>query len=328
MRDYFSIIRSHSRRILAVACAAAMTVSLAACADGSESKDSSSSSSTSKTVSGLTKMTGITATGELGKKPKVTFKTPFSVKNNSYQILQEGNGEAATDGDRLCTQQIILDAKSGEEVASTWSDDAPECGILIGKNSIDEAYYNLFKGLKVNTTLAIGVNNSSSSSSSTSSTLEQYINVMTIVSKSKSLTRAEGDKVTNIPSNLPKVTLDKNGKPSLDLNGYKPGDKLVVQTLIKGKGAKVKESNTVSANYTGWLASNGKQFDSSWDRGSASDFALNAVVKGWTQGLTGQTVGSQVLLIIPPSLGYGSEEQNGIPANSTLIFVVDILAAY
>jgi FKBP-type peptidyl-prolyl cis-trans isomerase len=49
------------------------------------------------------------------------------------------------------------------------------------------------------------------------------------------------------------------------------------------------------------------------------------VVKGWTQGLSGQSVGSQVLLIIPPDLGYGSTAQEKIPANSTLYFVVDIL---
>ncbi|MBW3087552.1 FKBP-type peptidyl-prolyl cis-trans isomerase [Bifidobacterium sp. 82T24] len=325
MRDFISSFRPSVRRGIAVACAAVLTLSLAACGGSNGSSDSSSSSSSSSSTS-LTEMSGITASGKLGEKPKVTFKTPFTVKNATYQILQKGDGDVIEDGDRLCTQQMILDAKSGEEVDNTWDKNTPECGILVKKNSIDDAYYNLFKGMKVNTTIALGVDTSSGSTSS--GTLEKYINVMTIVSKSKAITKATGDKVTNIPSDLPKVTLASNGKPSLDLNGYKPGNKLVVQTLIKGKGAKVKETQTVSAHYTGWLASNGKQFDSSWDRGEPSDFALNQVVKGWTQGLTGQTVGSQVLLVIPPSLGYGSQAQNGIPANSTLIFVVDILAAY
>ena len=51
-------------------------------------------------------------------------------------------------------------------------------------------------------------------------------------------------------------------------------------------------------------------------------------IKGWKQGLAGHTVGSQVLLVVPPSLGYGNKDQEKIPANSTLVFVVDILAAY
>lgn len=151
---------------------------------------------------------------------------------------------------------------------------------------------------------------------------------LTFVSKTKDLKRAEGEKVKDIPADLPKISLSNTGKPSLDLNNYKPTNTLVSQTLIKGKGAKVGEHQTVSANYTGWLASDGKQFDSSWDRGQASDFSLDQVVKGWQQGLAGQTVGSQVLVIVPPDLGYGNQEKSGIPANSTLIFVVDILAAY
>ena len=52
-----------------------------------------------------------------------------------------------------------------------------------------------------------------------------------------------------------------------------------------------------------------------------------SIIDGWIKGLVGQTVGSQVLLVIPPDLAYGATEQGTIPANSTLVFVVDILAA-
>ena len=52
------------------------------------------------------------------------------------------------------------------------------------------------------------------------------------------------------------------------------------------------------------------------------------VIEGWQKGLVAQTVGSQVLLVIPPDQAYGDKEQGPIPANSTLVFVIDILAAY
>ena len=113
-----------------------------------------------------------------------------------------------------------------------------------------------------------------------------------------------GEAVTDIPAGLPKVTLAKDGKPSIDMNSQGDVDQLVVQTLIKGEGKEVQESDTVRAHYTGWLL-DGTQFDSSWDRGEPSDFSLDGVIDGWQQGLTGQTVGSQVLLIVPPDLGYG-----------------------
>ena len=169
-------------------------------------------------------------------------------------------------------------------------------------------------------TAAAPVNGSNSSGTS-------YLMVLTLVSKSKDLKKATGEKVADIPADLPKVTLAKDGKPSIDMNGYKGSDSLVSQDLIKGKGAVVKDTQSVMAHYTGWLL-DGTQFDSSWDRGQSSAFSLDSVIKGWKQGLAGHTVGSQVLLVVPPSLGYGNKDQEKIPANSTLVFVVDILAAY
>ncbi len=270
-------------------------------------------------------MQGVSASGKLGSKPDVSFKTPFKVENQAHQVIQEGNGEVIRDGDRVCTRGLALDAKTGKVISSTWDKSGPECSLVISKKSIP-AYYDTFKGLKVNSTVAVGINESGSGGNSQAT--DSYIMALTFVSRSKNLTRAQGQKVTDLPSDLPKISLDSKGKPSLDLNGYQPKGGLVVQPLIKGNGTKVGQHQSVSANYTGWLASDGKQFDSSWDRGQASDFSLDQVVKGWQQGLAGQTVGSQVLLVIPPDLGYGSQKQQSIPANSTLIFVVDILAAY
>ena len=305
--------KSGSKRLLGAMTALALCLGLSAC--GGKSDGGSHSGDT---------MQGVSASGKLGSKPDISFKTPFKVENQTHQVIQNGNGEVIRDGDRVCTRSLALDAKTGKVINSTWDQSSPECSIVISKKSIP-AYYDTFKGLKVNSTVAVGIDESGSGSSKAT---ESYIMALTFVSRSKNLTRAQGQKVTDLPSDLPKISLDDKGKPSLDLNGYQPKGGLVVQPLIKGKGAKVGQHQSVSANYTGWLASDGKQFDSSWDRGQASDFSLDQVVKGWQQGLAGQTVGSQVLLVIPPDLGYGSQQQQKIPANSTLIFVVDILAAY
>ena len=305
--------KSGSKRLLGAMTALALCLGLSAC--GGKSDGGNHSGDT---------MQGVSASGKLGSKPDISFKTPFKVENQTHQVIQKGDGEVIRDGDRVCTRSLALDAKTGKVINSTWDKSSPECSIVISKKSIP-AYYDTFKGLKVNSTVAVGIDESGSSSSKAT---ESYIMALTFVSRSKNLTRAQGQKVTDLPSDLPKISLDDKGKPSLDLNGYQPKGGLVVQPLIKGKGAKVGQHQSVSANYTGWLASDGKQFDSSWDRGQASDFSLDQVVKGWQQGLAGQTVGSQVLLVVPPDLGYGSQQQQKIPANSTLIFVVDILAAY
>ena len=108
--------------------------------------------------------------------------------------------------------------------------------------------------------------------------------------------------------------------------GAEPTTKALVKTLSAGDGAIVCPGAKVKVNYVGALW-NGTVFDSSYERGEPAEFSLTQVVKGWTNGLAGQTVGSQVLLVVPPSEGYGDTAQNGIPANSTLVFVVDILSA-
>ena len=87
---------------------------------------------------------------------------------------------------------------------------------------------------------------------------------------------------------------------------------------------------TAVVKYTGWTT-DGKQFDSSWDKNTTFDADVSSsgqIIQGWKDGLIGQTVGSQVLLVIPPDKGYGNKASGSIPANSTLVFVVDILAAY
>lgn len=292
--------------------------------DSSKSSDSSTSSSDSSTS--MNQIAGVTATGNPGEKPQIAFKAPMTVEDNSYVVLQEGNGEQIEDGDRVCMQAIALNAQDGTEVASTWEDNTPDCSVLIDSDSLSSDYYNIFKAQKINATVAFGSNDTSSSSGTS------YIMAYTLVSKSKDYTQATGDEVTDIPADLPKVTRAKDGKPSIDMNGYKGSDTLVVQPLIKGKGATITDSQSVVVKYTGWLL-DGTQFDSSWDRDStltADTYSggYNTVIEGWQQGMIGQTVGSQVLMVIPPDLGYGDTAQGSIPANSTLVFVVDILAAY
>jgi peptidylprolyl isomerase len=284
----------------------------------SEQADSSSSSAGKENA-----LVGVTAEGKPGEKPKISFKTPLSVKDKSSAILQEGDGEKLEDGDRLCVRSVAVSAKDGKEIDSTWGKGEPDCQIVVN-NKTYPAYYDEFIKMKVHGTIGVGVSDNTTADKDKTS----YVMALTVISKSKAITRADGTKVENIPSNLPQVTLDDKGKPSLHLNNYKPSGGMVIQPLIKGNGPNVTSTQSVSVQYTGWLASDGKQFDSSWDKGEPIDFGLDAVIKGWKDGLTGQPVGSQVLLVIPPELAYGSQARPGIPADSTLIFVVDILSAY
>ena len=102
---------------------------------------------------------------------------------------------------------------------------------------------------------------------------------------------------------------------------------LVIEDIKIGDGQEVEKFNIVTVNYTG-LLEDGTKFDSSLNPGrTPSRFTVGAgqVIKGWDEGLMGMKVGGKRKLTIPPELGYGSRDNGPIPANSTLIFEIDLL---
>ncbi|MBO0766338.1 MAG: FKBP-type peptidyl-prolyl cis-trans isomerase [Hyphomicrobiaceae bacterium] len=104
----------------------------------------------------------------------------------------------------------------------------------------------------------------------------------------------------------------------------------VADTKVGG-GASAKPGQICVMHYTGWLYQNGQKgakFDSSLDRGKPFEFALGRgqVIKGWDEGVAGMKVGGKRTLVIPPDLGYGGAPRSGIPAFSTLMFEVELLA--
>jgi peptidylprolyl isomerase len=100
-----------------------------------------------------------------------------------------------------------------------------------------------------------------------------------------------------------------------------------VQTkdLVVGKGTAAKLTDTVTVHYVGSLYSDGSVFDSSWEGGGRPiAFPLNPVVPGFAQGIKGMRIGGRRIIVIPAALGYGPADQPGIPANSVLVFIVDL----
>jgi peptidylprolyl isomerase len=136
-------------------------------------------------------------------------------------------------------------------------------------------------------------------------------------------------------SGFPTVIRAVNGVPGVEVPSEAPFPKaskdgqesVALEVLIQGAGKTIAEGDKVILHYAGYTWFDGAKFDSSWDKGQPANFTLTkgGLIPGFIQALVGQKVGSQVVAVIPPALGYGAEAQGTIPSNSTLVFVIDIL---
>jgi FKBP-type peptidyl-prolyl cis-trans isomerase FklB len=137
------------------------------------------------------------------------------------------------------------------------------------------------------------------------------------------------DKLFNMKNDKASANL-KAGQDFLEANKTKPGivalpSGLQYEVMTEGSGEKPLASNKVTCHYHGTLI-DGTVFDSSVQRGQPATFPLNAVIKGWTEGLQLMPTGSKWRFFIPPHLGYGDRQVGGqIGPNSTLVFEVELL---
>jgi FKBP-type peptidyl-prolyl cis-trans isomerase FkpA len=92
----------------------------------------------------------------------------------------------------------------------------------------------------------------------------------------------------------------------------------------EGGAQKPNAGSTVTIHYRGKLT-NGKQFDSSFDRGAPASFPLTGLIQGWQVGIPYFGKGGKGTLIIPPTLGYGSRGQGDIPGNAILVFDIELI---
>lgn len=121
---------------------------------------------------------------------------------------------------------------------------------------------------------------------------------------------------------------DVGAAPTITLPDGDPPTELELIDLVQGDGDEAVDGATVTCHYAGvsWV-NDGRQFDSSFDRGEPATFPLSRVIAGWQQGIPGMRVGGRRVLVVPPDLGYGNASPTpAIAAGDTLVFVVDLVA--
>lgn len=132
---------------------------------------------------------------------------------------------------------------------------------------------------------------------------------------------------TTAPATPESKAVAERGEPKVQaVTG--PVTELKITDDVVGTGKEVKATDTVTAQYVGATASDGKVFQSSWQMQGAVQFPLDQVIPGWSKGLVGMKEGGRRTLVIPAALAYGANPPagSGIPANADLVFTVDLVS--
>ncbi|MGM7667327.1 FKBP-type peptidyl-prolyl cis-trans isomerase [Microbacterium sp. A93] len=250
--------------------------------------------------------------------PEVTVDGAIEATEISSRVLQDGDGAELNEGDIALVQTAIVDPESGEVTAENFTQGAEAVFLNEKLKEGNDVLFNMLDQNKVGAQISFFMPASQLGEGAT-----DQLMVFQIADARPA--RAEGEPVEVTDDSLPSVSLDEDsGEPTIEApEGDAPED-LVVQPLIQGDGEEVGETDFVTVQYKGVKWSDGEEFDSSWSKGEPAGFQLDQVVAGWSEGLQGQKVGSQVLIVVPPSKGYGESEGHELQ-DETLVFVVDIL---
>lgn len=270
-------------------------------------------------------LSDIEVSGQLGDEARVSGVKGFSTDEIVTRTVAKGDGPELANGQTVNLRYTLYNAADGKALTSTYESGDTVPLELDRKN--DKLLSGSIVGHKIGARVLIagpatefyGKQGATQAGVETDETL---VLVAELASKYK--------------PPKPTGTIDDVGvdgafgkKPKIQVK-----DNLVVaetqsKVLEKGDGAEVSKGDSVQVHYVGVNARNGKEFDSSYKRGKPATFALNPtqVVPGFVKGLSGQSIGSRVLVTIPAVDGYGpaGNPQAGIKGGDSLVFVIDLV---
>jgi FKBP-type peptidyl-prolyl cis-trans isomerase len=316
---------------------------LAGCGSAkSASATSSATAASAASASGGNANAAVTAAGPFGRAPTVTIPQTKASASLEYKTLVTGTGPRVTSSESFLGNYVAYTwvGSTHKLWGSTYS--AGRTPTLFTRPLLPGLSTALAAATIGSRVLAVvppeegfGSSGYPQAGVSGTTTLVFVIDVLRAYPGSAS---AAGRTVAHGGGDLPAVTGPaKAGQaPAVTMPSasVKPPSSLQVQTLVKGSGQKITSGDYVVAQYVGYVWRTGKVFSSTWPQKAPYGFQIGAspqeVLSGWNTGLEGQTVGSRVLLVIPPKDGYGSSGQPkaGITGTDTVVFVVDIIDAY
>ena len=270
----------------------------------------------------------------LGEKPVVNFPSPLNAETVQARVVVEGDGPVFTGRNLVEFEFAGYNGGSGQLIQQSNFDGTETPSGFFGPGQVPnfcEALAGAKEGSRVVAILppeqahsgqgvpALGVGPA-----------DAFVFVIDL--KRVFMERATGSSVAP-EAGFPSVVTTPEGIPGVTIPNSPAPTELKVAQLIRGEGEVVQKGQLVTMHYSGFVWESSEKFDSSWDSGQPAQFQMQdgALIEGFLSAVVGQTVGSQVIAVIPPALGYGDDgvyDADGkevIPPGATLVFVIDIL---
>jgi peptidylprolyl isomerase len=282
---------------------------------------------------------GLSISGAFGEEATVEVEDLDVSEAQTAEVIA-GDGAEITEDSAVRYRFAVAKAADGEEVLSNFTQPDPESMTISEQPpEIADALTGTSIGSRI--ALAVPVADVLGEQGAPQAGLgpdDDVVFVFDLIEEAaKPLSAPEGEEVEP-PGDVPTVVTEDDSAtgPVTDIDfsdaSNQPPKDFEVIPLVQGEGEEVKEGDTVTVNYLGTKWGEGNEpFDNSYERGEPTEFPLNpgGLIDGWVEGLEGIPVGSRVMLIVPPDLGYGAEGNPAIEVTGkdTLVFVIDVLGA-
>jgi peptidylprolyl isomerase len=277
---------------------------------------------------------GVKVTGALGRQPTVTIPGSAPGGELGVKTLHEGKGTKVAAGDLVAANYVGYRWNGGDHrlIASSYDSGHPAMfpyGHLVP--GLNKALAGQRPGGRVVAVIppgqGYGANGYAALQIGGTDSLVFVLDVLAVYPNGAS---AHGTAEQQTEAGLPRVTTGT--VPSVTIPSGRPPAKLTVRTIVRGTGKPVEARQVVVYHDLGQIWRNHKTFESSRGRGHPDSVVVGArqMIDGWDRAVVGKPVGSRVLVVVPPSMGYGAKGHpaSGITRHDTLVFVIDILAAY
>lgn len=267
--------------------------------------------------------------GKKGTEPKITVPAPWGIDKTRVKVLDAGDGATVPKGAPVTVSYHGVNGRTGETFDSSWQD-GEATPITFSLDGVVAGFRKGLQGQKVGSRVLIampGKDGYDEQGGSGDGTIMVGDTLIFVVEIEATLLSGPEGKAVAPKDGLPTVEDTKKG-PKITIPKTKAPTKLTHQPLVKGSGPEVAETDTVHLRYRGVVWDSGKVVDDNYGDDVETTTLGDTLIPGFTKGIIGQTVGSRMLLVIPPKQGYpdGNDEPK-VPKDSTLVYVVDILFA-